>query len=180
VCCGAQALPSRMEPGAGRTGVGGPVHHGGMSAHGPSIDEILTAFFAREHAATSGVRSRRLERMERILRSCLETDCDQVLDDGGASLLAAERVLEPEGAFARSMRADDLVFALVVLLDDRWLVDDAADRRLQVRLALRLVDFLLERRLIDERDLACPLIELKVRVSQVRAAMRDEAASAAH
>ena len=149
-----------------------------MTTLGPSIDEILTAFFAREHAAASDALARRIERIERTLRSCLETDCDQALDDGGASLLAAERVLEPEGAFARSMRADDLVFALVVLLEDRWLPEHAADRRLHVRLALRLVDFLLERRLIDERDLACPLIELKVRVSRVRAAMLEEAATA--
>jgi hypothetical protein len=148
-----------------------------MSTLGPSIDEILTAFFAREHAAAAGLRSR-LERVERTFRDCLETDCDRVLDDSGASLLAAERVLEPHGAFARSMRAEDLVFALVVLLEDRWLAEDPADRRLQVRIVLRLVDFLLERRLVDERDLACPLIDLKVRVSQVRAAMRGEGASA--
>lgn len=150
----------------------------GMSPIGPSIDEILTAFLARERAAASGRRVDRLQRVERRLRSCLETDCDRVLDGGGASLLAAERVLEPDGAFARSMRADDLVFALVVVLGDRWLPEDVADRRLQVRIALRLVDFLLERRLIDERDLACPLIELKVRASRLRAALRNEGAGA--
>jgi hypothetical protein len=140
----------------------------------PSIDEILTAFFAREHAAASGIRSRRLERIEAGLRRCLETDCDRVLDERGLSLLRVERVFEPEGAFTRSMRADDLVFALPVFLDDRWLQQDPADRRLQVRIALRIVDFLLERRLIDERDLACPLIELKVEASQVRARLRSE------
>jgi hypothetical protein len=140
----------------------------------PSIDEILTAFFAREHAAASGIRSRRLERIEAGLRRCLETDCDRVLDDRGLSLLRVERVFEPEGAFARSMHADDLVFALPVYLDGRWLQPDPGDRRLQVRIALRIVDFLLERRLIDERDLACPLIELKVEASHVRARLRSE------
>jgi hypothetical protein len=148
-----------------------------MSTFGPSIDEILIAFFSREQAGTSGIRSERLQRVEQVLRDCLETDCDAVLDGGGASLLAAERVLEPRGAFARSMRADDLAFALVVLLEDRWLPTDPMDRRLQVRIALRIVDFLIERRLIDERDLACPLIELKVQASRVRAALRSEAAT---
>jgi len=139
----------------------------------PSIDEILTAFFAREQAAASGIRSRRLERVEAGLRRCLEIDCDRVLDERGLSLLHVERVFEPAGAFARSMRADDLVFALLVFLEDRWLEADASDRRLQVRIALRIVDFLLERRLIDERDLACPLIELKVQASRIRAQLRS-------
>jgi len=145
-----------------------------MPSRRPSIDEILTAFFAREHAAASGIRSQRLERIEAALRGCLEADCDRVLDERGLSLLAVERVFDPDGAFARSMRADDLVFALLVFLDDRWLQPDAGDRRLQVRIALRIVDFLLERRLVDERDLACPLIELKIAAARVRARLRSE------
>jgi hypothetical protein len=148
-----------------------------MSSSRPSIDEILTAFFAREHAAASGIRSRRLERVEAGMRRCLETDCDRVLDERGVSLLRVERVFEPDGAFARAMRADDLVFALLVFLDDRWLEPDPGDRRLQVRIALRIVDFLLERRLVDERDLACPLIELKVEASRVRARLRLDVAA---
>jgi hypothetical protein len=148
-----------------------------MPSSRPSIDEILTAFFAREHAAASGIRSLRLERIEAGLRRCLEQDCDRVLDERGLALLRVERVFDPEGAFARSMRADDLVFALLVLLEDRWLEPDPGDRRLQVRIALRIVDFLLERRLVDERDLACPLIELKVEASRVRARLRDDVAA---
>lgn len=146
-----------------------------MPASRPSIDEILTTFFAREQAATSGVRSGRLERIEAALRHCLEADCDRVLDERGLSLLQVERVFEPGGAFARAMRADDLVFALLVFLEDRWLAADAGDRRLQVRIALRIVDFLLERRLIDERDLSCPLIELKVQASRIRRQLRSDA-----
>ncbi len=149
-----------------------------MAPPRPSIDEILTAFFAREQALASGVRAQRLGRVERVLRRCLEADCDRVLDERGLSLLQVERVFEPEGAFARSMRADDLAFALLVFLEDRWLEADASDRRLQVRIALRVVDFLLERRLIDERDLACPLIELKVQASRIRAQLRSEVGAA--
>jgi hypothetical protein len=145
-----------------------------MAPPRPSIDEILTAFFAREHAASSGIRSERLHRVEGALRRCLELDCDRVLDERGLSLLRVERVFEPEGAFARSMRADDLAFALLVFLEDRWLEPDAGDRRLQVRTALRIVDFLLDRRLIDERDLACPLIELKVQAARVRAQLSND------
>jgi hypothetical protein len=145
-----------------------------MPTSRPSIDEILTAFFARERAASAGVRARRLDRIEASLRRCLEVDCDRVLDERGLSLLEVERVFEPAGAFARSMRADDLAFALLVFLEDRWLEADPGDRRLQVRVALRIVDFLLERRLIDERDLACPLIELKVQAGHVRARLRTE------
>jgi hypothetical protein len=145
-----------------------------MAPPRPSIDEILTAFFARERATASGIRAERLDRIEAALRLCLERDCDRVLDERGLSLLQVERVFEPAGAFARSMRADDLAFALLVFLEDRWLEPDPADRRLQVRLALRIVDFLLERRLIDERDLACPLIELKVQAGRVRARLRTE------
>src|SRR3954447_13929992 len=100
---------SRRRAGA----VGGCAHDGGMPTPRPSIDEILTAFFAREQAAASGIRSRRLERGEAGLRRCLEIDCDRVLDERGLSLLHVERVFEPAGAFARSMRADDLVFALL-------------------------------------------------------------------
>lgn len=150
-----------------------------MPSSRPSIDEILTAFFAREHAPASGARSRRLERVEAALRRCLELDCERVLDDRGLSLLEVERVFEPDGAFARSMRADDLAFALLVFLEDRWLEPDPADRRLQVRIALRIVDFLLERRLLDERDLACPLIELKVQASRIRARLRGDVATGA-
>jgi hypothetical protein len=145
-----------------------------MPTSRPSIDEILTTFFARERAAASGTRSQRVDRVEATLRRCLEVDCDRVLDDRGLSLLHVERIFEPAGAFARSMRADDLAFALLVFLEDRWLAADPSDRRLQVRMALRIVDFLLERRLIDERDLACPLVELKVQASRIRAQLRTE------
>ena len=150
-----------------------------MPAPRPSIDEILTAFFAREQAAASGVRSQRLERVEAALRRCLETDCDRVLDERGLSLLEVERVFEPDGAFARAMRADDLVFALIVFLEDRRLAADVGDRRLQVHIALRIVDFLLERRLVDERDLACPLIELKIQASRIRGQLRSEVSAEA-
>ena len=64
-------------------------------------DTILTGFFAERRADTTGRRLERVERVERALRRCLETDGEYVLTDFESDLLWAERQFEPTGAVGR-------------------------------------------------------------------------------
>lgn len=139
-----------------------------MSRSRPPITAVLDRFFAVEAGLVSGARLRCLERVERTLRTCLEVEGERVLEPRGRSLLQAERVLDPVDAFARTMHADDLAFALPLFLGERWRAADLLEARMQVHVAERLAGFLVDQRLIDPAALACALIELEVLAARVR------------
>jgi hypothetical protein len=132
-----------------------------MTRQRPHIDEILAEFIPRLLEAKTGLRRRRMETAEQHLRRCLEEDGHSVLTDGDKFLLESEREFAPDGAFARTMHADDLVFALNIYVRDPWLLADRLERAVQLRLAESLTAMVLQRRLVDEQELVCPLLDLR-------------------
>src|SRR5688572_27783662 len=114
-----------------------------------TIDEILGPFFAAQVKGKKGLTLRRVQEVEQHLRLCSETEAERVLLDSDLTVLSAERQFNAEGAVARVMRADDLVFILAIFVQPEWLPSDLTQRRVQLRVTEQLLATLVRRRLID-------------------------------
>lgn len=140
----------------------------------PHIDDILADHMAQQLGGKTGLPRRRIETAERQLRQCLESDGPRILTDGDKALLEIERQFAPAGAFARTMHADDLIFALTIYVHEPWLLDDRVDRAVQLRFADSLTGLIVGRRLIDRQQYACPLIDLRGGIDAAKAALSGE------
>lgn len=142
-----------------------------MTESRPTITRILREFFDSQLAGTTGLRRSRIEAVELRLRECVEAEGDRILVSSDLAILAAERQLEPTGAVARLMHADDLVFVLSLYLGEPWLEHDPVDLRLQIRLVERLTARLLANGLVSGDELACPLYEIEGALGRARRAL---------
>jgi len=140
-----------------------------MNTTQPHIDEILRAFFEHELEGRRGpVTRQRITRVYQRLLDCLETDAETILVADDRVVLAAERELQPDGAFVRTMHAEDLLFGLESFLREPWLDpsrQERQDQRVQLRLTSGLIRLLVSARLIDRDRCACPLAELQSRIN---------------
>ena len=143
----------------------------GTQTSGPTIDAILEAFFVERVVSASPMRQRRLRSLEYRLRDCLEVEGERILVTADLELLASEREFDPDGAFCRTMRADDLLFALPGFVE-RYVPEDLTDTRLQLATIEVLTAWLLRRRLIDQWRLECTLLDLEVALRHGRADLR--------
>lgn len=134
-----------------------------------TIDDILHSFFLTEGFGKKGTAHRRIRFVELTLREYLEESGSGILTTWDRALLALEVLDEPNGAFCRTMHADDLVFALPGYL--RLSPLDTTDRRTQLRVVEHLVAFIKRCALIDEQDMACPLLEVGAAILDGRRAL---------
>jgi hypothetical protein len=139
-----------------------------------TIDEVLQPFFAAQTAGKKGLTLRRIQEVERHLRSCSETEAERVLIASDLAVLAAERQFGPEGAVARVMHADDLIFILAIFVQPEWQPVDPVQRRVQLRITEQLTAHLVRRRLVDRSSLACPIIDIEVGVQRGRDEVRRQ------
>jgi len=68
-----------------------------------------------------------------------------------SQLLDLERQFRPDGAFARLMRADELIAALPAFLSPVWLMANRVDRKVQISHSSKLVHWLCSKNLVDFR-----------------------------
>lgn len=137
-----------------------------------TIDEILQRFFSEQRADTKGITLLRIRRIEERLRECVEAEAESILVTSDLKIVAAEREFEPEGAVARTMHADDLIFVLSEFVKDPWLPAERLQRAKQVQLSTALTGYLLRSGLVDPAGMSCALIEIEVAVHQERARQR--------
>ncbi|WP_146360974.1 hypothetical protein [Arthrobacter yangruifuii] len=116
-----------------------------------SVDSILNTFFTFSCVGKQTPTRARYLRVALQLRRYLEAEGADSLRDEDAALLELERSLEPEAAFARLFGAEDLAYALSGFLEPRWLLPDLQDRRTQVALTPRLIQWLCNSCLLDSR-----------------------------
>ncbi len=145
-----------------------------MTGTRPTIDTILTEFFTAELDGKKGVTRERIEFVEVSLRHHLETAGEQVLVDDDVILLAREREFDDEGAFARTMHADDLIFALAGYLN-AMAPQDPMVLRVQLRMVDRLIGWMLGGHLVNRDELVRPLLEARVAIDNGRARLRHPA-----
>ncbi|RNE62298.1 hypothetical protein [Cryobacterium tepidiphilum] len=143
-------------------------------SHRPTIDEILTQFFADLREGKKGLTLTRLMLIEQRLRECVESEADRVLVASDLQILAAERQFDPADAVARTMHADDLVFVLALFVREPWLPEERVQRTRHLQVTEKLTRFLQYYRLIDRFSIACPLIDIEIAVDQDRIVRRDE------
>ncbi|MDH2444585.1 hypothetical protein QDR37_11575 [Amnibacterium sp. CER49] len=109
-----------------------------------NVDQVLTEFFAVRRRGCAGPRLERVERVETVLRDCVEQAAEAVLDDGELALLDAERQFRPTGAAARVLAPAVLLEFLPLVLDDpRWRPEDPGELRVHVLTVGALVRHLL-------------------------------------
>ena len=116
-----------------------------------SIDSILDSFFASSCVGKQIPTGVRYLRVGGHLRDYLEAEGERVLCPEDAELLDLERSLEPDSAFARLFGAEVLAYTLSGFLEPEWLLPDLQDRRTQVSLTPRLVQWLCNCHLLDPR-----------------------------
>lgn len=145
-----------------------------MTPTRPTIDEILQPFFESQVTRKKGLGLRRIEEVERRLRVCSESEAERILIASDLAVLAAERQFDPDGAVARVMHADDLVFILAIFVQSDWQPSDPMQRRVQLRVTEQLAGYLVRRRLIDRSSLACPLIDIEVAIARGREELRRQ------
>ena len=134
-----------------------------------TIDDILHSFFLTESFGKTGTAYRRIRFIELSLRDYLEESGSAILTPWDRALLALEMVDEPNGAFCRTMHADDLVFALCGFLALSPL--DPVDRRTQLRVAEHLIAFLTRCSLVDENEMACQLLTVGAAIREGKRAL---------
>ncbi len=134
----------------------------------PTIDEILNPFFHLTLQGTTGIRRRRIEAVEQQLRRCIETEGDRILGTEDLLVVASERAFAAEGAIARTMHADDLVFVLTLFVSPPWLAADPLLLRVQLTVVERLTARLLHHRLVHYGDLSCPLLDIGAGIDHAR------------
>jgi hypothetical protein len=140
----------------------------------PTIRSILAEFFDEETAHKRGVIRQRNLAVQTMLGRYLELEGERTLTDPGVAILHAERAFEPNGAFARTMRAEDLLVALTGFLEPPWLAIDPLLRHRQLALTASLVDFLCRELLIDEWGASCFLLETRARIDRAKQALAEE------
>jgi hypothetical protein len=138
-----------------------------------TIHTILDSFFEVLSLSTTGFDRIKLNEIEGMLRTCLELDGERVLVDQDRAIFEAERELDPECAFARTMHADDLVFALALFVEPRWLHPDPRLRKVQLLVTEQLTTQILEDRLVDGTDYICPLLDIETRIDRARAELAN-------
>lgn len=116
-----------------------------------SIDSILESFFATSCIGKQIPTGVRYLRVGTHLRNYLEAEGARILSPEDARLLDLERSVEPDSAFARLFGAEVLAYALSGFLEPEWLLPELQDRRTQVSLTPRLVQWLCNCHLLDPR-----------------------------
>lgn len=145
-----------------------------MTVPRPHIDDILTSFFARECEGTKGVTRQRTELVERLLRECLEAEGARVLVDRDRIMLAAEHEFQPEGAFARTMHADDLIFVLPLFVQPPWLHSEPLVQRIQLYLTDALTGHIMYGGLADYDQLICQLYDIRNGIDSAKWALNRD------
>ena len=111
-----------------------------MEARTPRIDVILRSFLEDESVGRSHFVGARYYRvMAHLCRYLESVDAGAVLGPESETLLAAEREMNPRGAFLRLFTAHDLVHCLPGFLESRWLLSPHLDARTQISLTDRLL-----------------------------------------
>ena len=134
----------------------------------PSIAEILGPWFERRCARQSGLRRQRVERVASQLRQCVEHEAPRVYLDGDEILVDAEREFEAAGAAARALDCSALPELLLIFVEEKWLLDDAQDRRVQIAELTALSARMLNRSFVDRYWSSCPLLTLESALTRLR------------
>ena len=136
------------------------------------ISELLDIYFG-ERCATAGTTVRgRLLRVRRHLETFLDEQAWRGLTEGDRELLRAEKELDPVGAFARLMHAEDLICAFYWWVQPEFRMTFDLDAKEQVRIASQMIDWMHRRGYVRYwRDMSCIILDVRHQVQLARNAL---------
>ena len=123
----------------------------GMTDDNLTIDPFLTAFVAAHQAGKPITTALRIERLDELLRECLEEQDATVECVECRAVLAIERVFNPVNPFAASMTLDRLLYALGPFVHAPWLRTDPEMQAEQWRFVRAIVEAVQRTPLFHER-----------------------------
>lgn len=131
--------------------------------------DIVERFFAIEAARVTPRTVRTYAEVVARLDAYLDTvDPTPWIGPHYTALLQAERQFAPRGALLRLFGLEGLVFCLPGFLSPEWLSPVPSERRAQIALTGRLLEYLRRRGLIDFREIACAFYEARQAVHDAR------------
>ena len=141
----------------------------------PTIAELLDTF-AHDFLLNAKVRSRkRFPLIRAHLTRYLETDADNILTRHDLEILRAERELDPINAFARTMHADDLFYAMHDYFESAHALGPIEDRRAQLDIAAHLCQWLWDRHYVSEHTVdECAVLDVQFALRHARERFRAE------
>lgn len=145
-----------------------------MTAQRLTINDLIRPFFDTMLVGSSGIKHSRIERVEALLRECLEVTGERVLVDRDRGVLAAEQQFNRVDAFARTMHADDLIYVLTTFLEPPWLQADPLLQKVQLTITERLTATILHDRLVVYSDLVCPLMDIGASLENARRRLNED------
>jgi hypothetical protein len=103
----------------------------------------------------------------------IEAEGTRILTSSQMALLAADRELSGQGAFSRTMHADDLYYTLDHYLHPTHALDGLAARRSQIDFVAELARWLWNAGFVSYETVSdCAVIELKIALDKARAAVK--------
>jgi hypothetical protein len=135
----------------------------------PSITDLLDEFFAGYQENAPAAVHARTTTVRADLEQHLELEGPRILTTGQLAILTTEKQFNPEGAFARTMHADDLYYALQRYLDPAHALDGLAERETQLDVIAALAASLWSRRLLSDRNVSeCTVMEFDIALKRGR------------
>jgi len=125
-----------------------------------TIEQFLGPFIAGYRRGKSAAAVRRIDRIETLLRECMEDAALNRVCDDCREMLALERILDPVGAYERVMEVECLVSILLAFVHAPWLQPDPALQWAQWRFVSAAVSALNRRGLFWSPDMERSLASL--------------------
>lgn len=142
-----------------------------MTSGNQSIADLFDLFFSELCVGQKPAAVGRTLAVREHLEAYLESHGPGVLTTGDLALLRSEQQFRADGAFVRTMHADDLLYALAGYLDPDHRLPEANAARSQVVIVGKLAQWLWNRGLLDYDDLSCAIHELEGALSEARRAL---------
>jgi hypothetical protein len=135
----------------------------------PTISDVLDDFFGGYQRNASASVQARIDTVRIDLEQHLDLEGPRVLSADQLAILGLELEIDPVGAFARTMHADDLYYALEHYLDPAHAFRDPSLRETQLDVVAALATSLWTRRLVSARNVSeCTLIEFDIALKRGR------------
>jgi len=122
-----------------------------MTDNDLTIDRFLTPFVADYQSGKPITTALRIERLDMLLRQCVEAQDETVRCVECRAILSLEKVFNPVDPFATSMGVDRLLYALGAFVHSPWLRSDSEMQAEQWRFVRAIVDAVRRTSCFDER-----------------------------
>jgi hypothetical protein len=144
----------------------------------PLISDILKAFFTNYRCNGSDSVRAHVAAVRTDLESHLEAEGSRVLTTVQQQILNTERQFAPDGAFVRTMHADDLYYALLHYLHPAHALAGVEQHEAQLDAVGALAEWLSRSGLIGGQNVSeCTIIEFDLAMSRVREVVNAERAA---